>query len=79
MNISSGQRYLFFCNIIQSLLIIDILVLKDELGFETFEIILKEIISLIRQSVRIDDYILRWNRDQFLVMYHKQPNLIQEL
>jgi diguanylate cyclase (GGDEF)-like protein len=51
----------------------DISIVNDELSYPVTEILLKEVISVIRETVRIDDYILRWDQDEFLVMLHNTP------
>ncbi len=35
--------------------------------------LLKEVMKLIRETVRVDDYILRWDTTQFLVVLHYTP------
>ena len=51
----------------------DITVVNDELGFDLTEKLLKEMLTVIRETVRVDDYILRWEHDEFLIMLHNTP------
>ena len=48
----------------------EIEVLNDSIGYDECESLLKELISLIRETVRVNDYILRWNHDEFLIILH---------
>ncbi len=48
-------------------------IINDEHGYEVGDKLLKDVISLIRKTVRVDDYIVRWNHDDFLVVLHHTP------
>jgi diguanylate cyclase (GGDEF)-like protein len=47
--------------------------INDEKGNETGDAILNEVIQVIRRTVRVDDYIVRWNMDDFLIILHYTP------
>jgi two-component system cell cycle response regulator len=45
--------------------------LNDKVGFDQCEIVLKELLVLIRRTIRLDDYIVRWDQDEFLILLHQ--------
>ncbi len=47
--------------------------INEEYGVETGDLLLKEVITIIRNKVRVDDYIIRWNNDNFLVVLNFTP------
>lgn len=46
---------------------------NQEEGIEVGDQLLKEVITLIRNKIRIDDYIIRWNYEDFLVILNFTP------
>ena len=47
--------------------------INDEYGVDNGDNLLKEVINIIRNKIRIDDYIIRWNHEDFLVVLNFTP------
>lgn len=44
--------------------------INDKFGYKEGDRIIKIVINLIRKTIRVDDYVLKWNHDSFLVVLH---------
>ena len=47
--------------------------INEQYGTDVGDKLLKEVISIIRNKIRVDDYIIRWNNDDFLVVLNFTP------